>query len=192
MRWVNLIIVGCLYIGLPMVWGMLRSASRERNNLVLSVTLPPQARQDPEVQDICARFRRRLDRMCLLLTAVLVPALFLPWMSLACLYSFVWLLLLVLPYWLFGQGNRELKELKRRRGWQVAGAGQTVAEMPPAKPPRQLPRAWFWPPLVLSVQKSTTVPTPKIRWPRVWLERMSIMRYRSSSSVSTFKKPRLQ
>ena len=151
MHRVNLIIVGCLYIGLPMVWGMLRSASRERSNLILSVTLPPQARQDPEVQELCARFRRRLDRMCLVLTAALVPALFLPWMSLDCLYSFVWLLFLVLPYWLFGRANGELKALKRCRGWQTAGAGQTVAEMPPARPPRRLSRAWFWPPLVLSV-----------------------------------------
>lgn len=151
MHWVNLIIVGCLYIGLPMVWGMLRSASRERSNLILSVTLPPQARQDPEVQELCARFRRRLDRMCLVLTAALVPALFLPWMSLVCLYSFVWLLFLVLPYWLFGRANGELKALKRCRGWQTAGAGQTVAEMPPARPPRRLSRTWFWPPLVLSV-----------------------------------------
>lgn len=157
MRWVNLVIVLCLYIGLPMVWLMLRSASRERSNLILSVTLPPQARQDPEVQELCARFRRRLDRMCLVLTVALVPALFLPWMSLVCLYSFVWLLFLVLPYWLFSRANGELKALKRRRGWQTAGAGQTVAEMPPAKPPRRLSRVWFWPPLVLSVMPVLSV-----------------------------------
>lgn len=151
MPWVNLVIVGCCYIGLPVIRLMLGSAARERNNLVLSVTLPPQARQDPEVRQLCARFRRRLNRQFWVLTAALVPALFIPRMSLSCLYCFVWLLFMLLPYRLFGQANGELKQLKRRRGWQTPGAGQTVAEMPPAKPPRRLSRAWFWPPLVLSV-----------------------------------------
>lgn len=130
---------------------MLRSSSFERSNMLLAVTLPPEGRADEEALAVCRRFRRRLAAVFWGLTAAMVPALFLPWISVVTLIGCLWLIAAIaLPYGAFAAGNREMKALKRRRGWQTAGAGHTVAALPPAKPPRRLRTAWFVPPMVLS------------------------------------------
>lgn len=150
--WLNLFLVACVYLFLPIEYAVMRNNTVPKNNLILSVTLPPEAREDPEVGRICADFRRKLLWACGLLTLVLVPAVFLPWMSVCTTVALVWLLAaLVVPVWVYGRGFAAMKALKRRRGWQTASAGQTVVELGPVKLPRPVKTRWFVPPMVLSV-----------------------------------------
>ena len=149
---VNLIVALAMYISLPLIWWMLRSASFERNNLILSVTLPPEGRKDPQVLELAARFRRRLRNLFWGMTLALVPAVVVPWVSVCTMYSLIWLIgVIFLPYILFAKANSALKKLKQDRGWRTtAGSRHTVAAMPPATPPKRLSAAFFLPPVLLS------------------------------------------
>lgn len=149
---VNLIVVLAMYISLPIIWWILRSASFERNNLILSVTLPPEGRKDPQVLELAARFRKQLRNLFWILTLVLVPAVVVPWVSVCTLYSLIWLLVaMALPYVLFAKANGKLRQLKQQRGWQGEGGRRTVAALPPAELPRPVSGSWFLPPVVLSL-----------------------------------------
>lgn len=148
----NLFMAACMWLFLPIVYVTMRNNTVCKNNLILSVTLPPEARQDREVLDYCAAFRKRLLRTVLILTAALVPAVFLPWTSVSCTWSMIWLLAaMAVIMWTYGRGFEGLKAIKQRRGWQTAAAGQAVAELRPVKLPKKLKTGWFVPPMVLSV-----------------------------------------
>ena len=75
---INLFMAACMWLFLPLVYVSMRNNTVAKNNLILSVTLPPEAQSDPEVLDFCRRFRTRLLRTCVSLTAALIPAIFLP------------------------------------------------------------------------------------------------------------------
>ena len=47
MHFMNLFLVACFYLALPILYAMLLNAAKERNNLILAVTLPPEGRKDP-------------------------------------------------------------------------------------------------------------------------------------------------
>ena len=86
------------------------------------------------------------------LTITLIPAVFLPWISISTMWSMVWLLVAMVGImWVYGKGYEGLKAIKRRRGWQTATAGQVVADLRPMNLPKRLNTGWFVPPLILSV-----------------------------------------
>ena len=148
----NLFIAACVYICLPIVYFTMRNNTVCKNNLILSVTIPPAFQGDQEVMDCCEAFRRNLRRAFWLLTLALVPAVFLPWVSVSLLWSMVWLLAaLVVPMWVYGRSFAALKAIKRRRGWRTQTAGQTVVELRPVKLPKRVKTGWFVPPMILSV-----------------------------------------
>lgn len=164
---VNLIVVLAMYISLPLIWWILRSASFERNNLILSVTLPPEGRKDPQVLELAARFRKQMKNFFWGMTLIIVPAVVLPWVSVCTLYSLVWLIAVIfVPYILFAKANTALKKLKRERGWKTGGSRKTVAALPPAQQPERLSVSWFLPPVIFSA-----VPVVSILgdgWPDNW------------------------
>jgi len=149
---INLFMAACMWLFLPLVYVSMRNNTVAKNNLILSVTLPPEAQSDPEVLDFCNRFRTRLLRTCVSLTAALIPAIFLPWFSVSMMWSMVWMLIaMFLIMWVYGKGYRGLKAIKHRRGWIIPTANQTVAELRPMKLPKRLKSGWFVPPMILSV-----------------------------------------
>src|SRR5699024_3364763 len=116
MHFMNLFLVACFYLALPIVYAMLLNAAKERNNLILAVTLPPEGRKDPEVAAVQKAFRKKLTALFVLLTVVLLPLLFVPWVSVVTLVCYIWLIAaLVLPYVPFGKANHALKAMNRRR-----------------------------------------------------------------------------
>ncbi|MBS6195213.1 MAG: hypothetical protein KH828_06500 [Clostridiales bacterium] len=149
---INLMILTAIYLALPLMYIMMRNNTVAKKGLILSVTLPAEAQKDPEVQACCQTFRKELKVMFWVLTAVLLPCIFLPWVSVVVTISMVWLLIaLVLPFLIYGRGYKNLLTLKRRRGWLTPDAGQTVVELSPMKLPKPLKPIWFIPPMVLSV-----------------------------------------
>ena len=152
MSWGNVFLAGCFYLALPILYVVLRNNSKERNNLILAVTLTPEGRRAPEVEAVCQDFRRRLTWAFWILTAVMAAIACLPWISIVTTLSCLWLIAaLILPYRLFGKAHNTLKALKKERGWYTASAkGKTVVQLPPAKPMHRTPTAWFLPPVLLS------------------------------------------
>lgn len=142
----------CMWIFLPIVYVSMRNNTVPKNNLILSVTLPPEGRSDPEVLEYCAAYRKRLLRVCVGLTMALIPALLLPTFSLSCLWSMVWLpAAMLVVMWDYGKSYQGLREIKHRRGWLIPTAGQTVAELRPMKLPKPVKTGWFVPPMILSI-----------------------------------------
>lgn len=150
--WFNLFVLAASYLFLPIEYVTMRNHTVCKNNLILSVTLPPEAQGDKEVLDYCDEFRKQYRRLFWILTAVLVPLVFLPWVSVVMTLALVWLLAaIVLMCWFYGKANKGLREIKRRRGWQTPSAGQTVVELQPGKLPKAVKTGWFVPPMILSV-----------------------------------------
>ncbi len=148
----NLILLSAMYLALPLMYVVMRNNAVAKKGIVLSVTLPAEAQEDPEVLACCQTFRKQLRTLFWALTAVLLPCLFLPWISVTMTVSLLWLLAaLVLPFCLYGRSYDRLMALKRRRGWESATAGQTVVELEPMQLPKPLKPGWFVPPMILSV-----------------------------------------
>ena len=92
----------------------------ERNGALLGVTLPQNAAELPEVQDIVQRYLRRLRTICLLCAAVSVGLFFAPN---SLFYVTVWVYFffgsLALPYLPCLWGNRALQKLRDAHGSAV-------------------------------------------------------------------------
>lgn len=148
----NLFIAVCMYIFLPIVYITMRNNTVRKNNLILSVTIPPEAQSDKEIMDCCGKFKRNLLRAFVGLTLALVPAIFLPWVSISLTWSVIWLLVaMFVPMRVYGKSYEEMKAIKRRRGWQSVNANQVVVDLRPVSLPKRLKTGWFVPPMILSV-----------------------------------------
>ncbi len=148
----NLFLALCVWIVLPILYATMRNNTICKKNIILSVTLPPAVQQDEEVLACCAAFRKGLLRLCLWLTAALVPAVLLPWSSISVTWSMLWMTAAIaVPYRYYGAYNKRLKAIKQRRGWVIPTAEQ--AEVPAAalKLPKPVKFIWFLLPMVLSV-----------------------------------------
>ena len=164
---VNLIVVLAMYISLPLIWWILRSASFERNNLILSVTLPPEGRKDPQVLELAARFRKQMKIFFWVMTLIILPAVIVPWVSVCTMYSMIWLIAVIfVPYIFFAKANMALKKVKRERGWVNETSRKTVAALPPAQQPERLSVSWFLPPVIFSAVPVISV--LRGGWPDSW------------------------
>lgn len=151
MFWYNLFLVVCVWLFLPIQYAVMRNNTQRRNNLILSVTLPPEAQTDREVQDYCQSFRKKLLWVCAILTLTLVPALFFPWVSVSTTWTLAWMpIAIFVLFRTYGKGSDGLKALKRRRGWKVS-TGEIAVETRSLKLPGPVKRRWFVIPAVLSV-----------------------------------------
>ena len=167
MHWGNALIALCFYIALPISYIMLRSSSFERNGLILSVTLPAFARTSSEVCALCQQFRCQLLRLFVALTLILLPVLFLPWISVVTTVCCIWLIVAIIaPLALYGHANTALRRIKRHHNWQGSGMGRTVVQLPPSKPVRHIRTIWFLPPALLSaLPLLSALINP---WPPAW------------------------
>ena len=131
---------------------MLHSMSKHQKGLVLGVTLPPEADEDPEVKQVVQSFRRQLGLFSL---GCAVSAIPLAWVTDTSLFLTLWMFWffvgLLLPYLPLFWANTRLKALKKARGWQhkpVRVVDTAASEFALPKP------IGLWtllPPLVLSL-----------------------------------------
>ncbi len=147
----NLFLVICMWIFLPIVYVSMRNNTVCKKGLILSVTLPPEGQRDEEVQVYVAQFRKRLLWTAVWLTAALLPALLFPRVSVVITWAVVWMLAaMFVIFWVYAKGYAGLKAIKRRRGWKT-GKPQPAMETEPLKLPKPIRTGWFVPPMILSV-----------------------------------------
>ncbi len=153
MNFMNLFLVACFYVSIPIIYIMMRNNTIPKKGLILSVTLPPEAQKDPEVTDYVEKFRKTaLIHMLILPTITILPALLFSRTSVILLWLVVWLLAVMFwQMWIYGKGYKGLKAIKHRRGWVTKTASQTVAELSPLKLPKPVKAGWFVPPMILSI-----------------------------------------
>lgn len=110
----------------PLMYVFLGNEAKFKKNIAVGVTIPFEGRTDPEVTARLSRFKKELAAVCVLLVLLAVPGFFIKNGDLNFTLWFIWLdlcvFLPIIPYVLC---NRDLKRLKRDRGWNING-GQTV------------------------------------------------------------------
>lgn len=131
---------------------MLRNMSKRQKGLLLGVTLPPEAGEDPAVQAVVKRFRRQLGGCSLLCAVSAVPLAFVRdtnlFLTLWMFWFFVGLLLPYLP--LFG-ANARLKALKKAAAGQNAPTRVVDTAASVFALPKPMGLWTLLPPLVLSL-----------------------------------------
>lgn len=131
---------------------MLRNMSKRQKGLLLGVTLPPEAGEDPAVQAVVKRFRRQLGGCSLLCAVSAVPLAFVRdtalFLTLWMFWFFVGLLLPYLP--LFG-ANTRLKTLKKATAGQNAPTRVVDTAASAFALPKPMGLWTLLPPLVLSL-----------------------------------------
>ena len=101
-----------------MCW-MLVNETRFKKNIVLGVTLPQQAHEDPDVQRELSNFKKTEILIAVLLTALLLPLL-LPsvknWMMTLWM---IWIdIVIIVPYIPYVHSHGRLMTLKEEKGWK--------------------------------------------------------------------------
>ncbi len=114
-----------LWVVLLCEWLPQRNDRKFKKNIVLGATLPFEAHDDPQVQQILKLFKKKTDLVCLLLAIPNVAGAFIPDMTISLICWSVMLVLdLVLPMGVFALSNQKLKILKKERGWNLPSAAQ--------------------------------------------------------------------
>ncbi|MBQ3107274.1 MAG: hypothetical protein IJC68_01525 [Firmicutes bacterium] len=116
-----------IILWLSMIWmpflisGMMRNEAKFKKNIAIGVTFPIDGRMDPEVQQRLARFIKELRLVTIGLVVIALPCLFVKSFSLTMTLWLIWIDLCILaPYIPYVLCNRDLKALKREKGWAQA------------------------------------------------------------------------
>lgn len=110
----------------PLMVFVLGNETKFKKNIAVGVTLPFEGRRNEEVQKRLSRCKKELGVVCLFLLLLALPCMFLKGLAGNMTLWFLWLDLCVfLPFIPYVCCNRDLKRIKRDRGWNV-NAGQTV------------------------------------------------------------------
>lgn len=145
-----LVMMACCYPVALIITGFLANGAKPKKNIVIGVTLPKEAQEDPAVQAICARYRKKLKYCALLLTAVLVPVFFIPSFSVMLTAWLCWLLgAILLPYVVYLKAYRQLRALKRENSWYIRAMPAAAETEAVLKRPHS--RLLFLPALVVSL-----------------------------------------
>lgn len=115
---VNLILWGVLlFMAGVSLWQSLDEA-KSKKNLILGVTLPFEAREDPQVLSVLARHKKQQKLAFFLFIPICIGCLFIKELSVSfILWSFAFLLCLCVPPFILVLSNRKLKRLKAQKGW---------------------------------------------------------------------------
>ena len=149
----HVILFVCFYLVLPILYVSMRNETRAKKNIVLGVTLPYDARHAPQVEAVCARFRRNLTIQFVLLTALALLSFCIRWQSVVLTYDMLWMIAAcIAPSWLYARANRTLRRLKAEAGWSGALRGKTLVDLRAAElPAGGFSPLWFLPPALCSL-----------------------------------------
>jgi len=132
---------------------IIRNNAEPKKNILLGATLPQSAHGDHDVQSIVKSFRKWLNLVMLPMLALLVPPFFLSTAGAATTWFMTWMLLIiVLPFVIFGIHREKLMRLKRENNWRGEAAGRALADIKAAAiPARKIKGVWFLLAVVMSL-----------------------------------------
>ena len=136
----GLIFWSSLWVILFCVWFPMKNETKFKKNIVLGVTLPKCAREDPQIVSVLEEFRKRLNRICLLLAVLSIAGVWIRDLavSLIC-WSVMLVAVIAVPMAVYALENRKLRNLKAAKGWKMEGKQQirvdleTIVEYPKPK-----------------------------------------------------------
>lgn len=148
----NLIMWGSIIWIIPLVYFMQKNETKFKKNIVIGVTLPFEAREDTQVQEILLKFLKQLKILCIIMLISAVLCMPIRDFGVMMLVYLLWIdVFLVLTYIPYIRCNKALKELKIQRGWKKTQT-ETVANLELAGTSvKWLSPIWFLIPLVVSL-----------------------------------------
>jgi len=116
-----------MLIWLPILeYVILRNETKFKKNIAVGVTLPFEGRRHPAVVARLEQFKKELLWVCIGITLLGIPGIFLEF-QLSFILWFVWLLLAIAaPYIPYVLCNRDLKRIKSEQGWRQPAAADVV------------------------------------------------------------------
>lgn len=123
----SLILFGTI-VWLPfLIYAINVNEAKFKKNIAVGVTFPYYGREDAEVLTRLKRFKKETLLCCLALLVVLIPCFFLRSLNAMVSAYCVWALLAItVPYIPYVFCNRDLKRIKKARGWAQKSELQTV------------------------------------------------------------------
>lgn len=134
----------------PLMCFVLGNEAKFKKNIAVGVTLPFEGRRDEQVGKRLSRFQKELGAVCAALVLLALPCMFLKDLAGNMTLWFLWLYLCIFLFFLpYVRCNRDLKRIKRERGWNI-NAGETVTVDTAAVGAGRWLSPWlFLPPLLL-------------------------------------------
>ena len=133
----------------PLQVYLLLNQTKFKKNIVLGVTLPSQARENPDVLNELARFKRREIAGCLFLLALIVPCLLISNTETMMAFWGTWIdLCIILPYIPLILSHQKLMEIKEKNDW-VQAQRQVIVDTR-ALPDDRWVSPWVFVPAVLA------------------------------------------
>ena len=137
----------------PLIYHLLKNECRPKKNIIVGVTLPLDAQQDPEVQAVLARFQKEMRWICWLSLAVIVPTLFIRSFGAFLTAWIAWCVAICFVFFIpYARCNGALRRLKEARGWRREDSAQMVVDLQAAAEGlRPVSPWWFLPPLLIAL-----------------------------------------
>ena len=138
---------------LPILYFAQKSACKPKKNIIVGVTLPYEAQNDPSVLVLLERYKRELGLTAWGFLAAVVPSLFIRSFGVFMTFWLIWTILLCLTFFIpYIRCNMALRRLKEERGWKRDDAPQVVTDLKAAaEEMRWISPLWFLPPFLLSL-----------------------------------------
>lgn len=148
----KLVMWGSIIWLLPLLYLFIKNEFKPKKNIIMGVTLPYAAQDDPEVNSLLDRCGREMKRICWLSLAAVLPSLLFPGFGAFETYWIVWVIAVCFVFFIpYARCNTALKALKAERGWKRTAAPQMVTDLTAAGEMRWISHWWFLPPFAVSL-----------------------------------------
>lgn len=139
---------------LPLMYFLIKNEFKPKKNIIMGVTLPYAAQDDPEVKALLDSCGREMKLTFWLSLAAAVPNFLFMGFGAFMTYWLTWIVVICFVFFIpYIRCNTALKALKARRGWRRdAGALQAVADLKAAAIEiHWISPWWFLPPFLVSL-----------------------------------------
>ena len=115
---------------LPILYFTQKNECKPKKNIIVGVTLPYEAQNDPSVLALLKRFKRELGLTAWSFLVAVVPSLFIQSFGVFMMFWFIWTILLCTIFFIpHIRCNKALRRLKEERGWKRSDAPQVVTDL---------------------------------------------------------------
>lgn len=138
---------------IPIMYFTLRNECKPKKNIIVGVTLPYEARVDPEVLGLLERYKKEMKRICWLSLLSVIPCLFIQSIGISMTLWILWIFAVAFAFYIpYVRCNTALRKLKNARGWKRKGNQKAVADLKAAaESMRWISPLWFLPPFLISL-----------------------------------------
>lgn len=140
---------------LPIMYLFTKNEFKPKKNIIVGVTLPYEAQDDPEVKALLDRCNREMKLVCWLSLAAVLPSFLFPGFGAFETIWLAWVVAVCVVFFIpYARCNTALKALKAERGWKrTSESPQAVTDLTAVAvgEMRWISPWWFLPPLAVSL-----------------------------------------